>query len=171
MLDEHKHVEYTKDGNFQTSPPLESNLFIMSLFTRVSDHGIPYSKPCNHRHPVNSNLLSREKHKLSLVDQVTQGDETVFSGNSVSIMFYQEKSFVALDERNFEGCILTSIARETLKVGNLETKDVKIKFRKTAVFPTQNQLLKLAYIMNIKVGAPAGKEKKPTKVGLCIHTY
>jgi hypothetical protein len=160
MVDENKEVvAYKRDGKFQTAPTVECNFFVLSLFTRVSDHFIPYSTPCNHRHPVNENLLSRKLDKLSLVDQVYDGAQNVFSGNAVNVIFYQEKEIKDPDDLDFPGCKLTSIARETIKVGMKEAKEVKINFSKTASFPTHHQLLKLAFIMGVHIAPPTDRTK------------
>jgi hypothetical protein len=83
-----------------------SNLFFLSLFTRVSDHGIIYSVPTNHRHANNRTLLSVETNQQSLVHHAFgTGNNSVFSTNPVSIMFYEEKALLKTsDEGIVQGC-------------------------------------------------------------------
>ena len=40
---------YIKDDNFYEAPIIKSNLVALSLFTRVSEHGICYSVSANFR--------------------------------------------------------------------------------------------------------------------------
>jgi hypothetical protein len=146
-------VEYKKDQSLPLlcAPTVGSNLFFLSLFSRISDHGILYSLRANHRIANNEFLLSREKDDKSLVDQVYSEDASVFSSNAVTLLFYQEKDLVTQDVGNFPECRLTSMARESLQIGDMKVTEVQVKFRKTGVFPSQQQLLKLAYILNHKL--------------------
>ena len=149
-------VLYSRDEEFMTPPAVKSNLFILSLFTRVSDHGIIYSSPANFRPALGAALENRALFGTSLVDQVNFSmDESIFASNAMCVLFYQERSLKEGDTHSYDGCHLTSIAKENLKIGSTLIKEVSIKFRKVGVFPSQNQLLKLAYILNVKVAPPS----------------
>jgi hypothetical protein len=165
MMDDNMTTpQYSKDDNFQTSRPVQTNLFTLSLLTRVSDQGVLYSCPANHRNPINDNLLKCEIDEKSMVEQVYTGEPGVFSGNSVSLLFYQEKDMSGFDVAEHRDSLLTSISRETIRVDNTQVKDVKMKFMKLGVVPSNDQLLKLAYILNVKIAPPCLESKGQKKL-------
>ena len=157
-------VPYTEDEEFMTAPQVKSNLFILSLFTRVSDHGILYSSPANFRPAMGEALVDRKLFGRSLVDEVySPKDQSIFATNAMCVLFYQEKDIREGDTHNYDGCFLSSIAKETVRVRSDYIKELSIKFRKIGVFPSQNQLLKLAYILNVHVAPPSDASARPPR--------
>jgi hypothetical protein len=151
MVDKKKaKVTYEKEGGFRVAS-LRSSPFALSLFTRVSDHGIPYSACVNYRSAMSDFLLSRNLGK-SVVDNVYEGEEHVFGTNPLQVLFFQEKNFY--EDKSIPSssdCHMTSMAKETLHCGKVVLKDVIVQMKGVGVYPSYDQLLKLAYIMNMKV--------------------
>jgi hypothetical protein len=148
-------VEYGTDGHLRIASVVKTNPFVLTLFTRVSDHGVLYSPPANYRSAMTELLIDRETHKLSLLDQVYTDNDGVFNSNPMNIMFFQEKPDYAVfnpgNTMDLKPCFMNSCGKETLHLGNITVKEVKLQFKKIAVLPSQQQLLCLAYIMNVKI--------------------
>ena len=91
LVEPNKMVEYSEDHPFHISPTIRTNLFILSLFTRVSDHGILYSPRTNYRKGRSEFLLNREKFTTSLVDiAFTNDQQSIFCGNPIELLFFKE---------------------------------------------------------------------------------
>ena len=159
MIDEEKApIKYDSEEEFKVSGTIKSSPFLLSLFTRVSDHGILYSSTANYRLATAENITASEPAKTSMYMNAYKGKEMIFSTNAMQVMFFQEKE-IWEDEANpiDTECIMTSMARESIKIGGTIIKDLIVKFKKVGVFPSMEQLLKVAYILNVKVGKGTGR--------------
>ena len=164
MIDTTKTIaSYEKEGVFLSAPQVKSNFFITSLFTRVSDHGILYSAPVNYRSARSENLTSRSEFSNSMLDHaLSSASRNIFSTNPLNVFFFQEKDFSGQKggQQKYNGGRMTSMAKETLKIGGTTINDVTVQFKNVGVFPSEDQLLKVAYILNVKVAGATAEELK-----------
>ena len=161
MIDTRKAVvEYDCDGEFMESGTIKSSPFLLSLFTRVSDHGILYSPCANFRMAMAENFMTKDSNKPSMLANAYRGKEYIFSTNAMQVMFFQEKN-LCNDDGKSKGSEynMQSMARESLKIGGTIRKDLVVKFKKVGVFPSTEQMLKVAYILNVKVGYGRGTKE------------
>jgi hypothetical protein len=83
---------FDDDDNFKIAPTVRTNLFMLTLFTRINDVGIPYGPPVNYRSATADNLLDQTKFPQSLVDVAySESDINIFAGNPMQVLFYKEK--------------------------------------------------------------------------------
>ena len=159
MLDEEKpSLKFEIDEEFKVSSTIKSSPFLLSLFTRVSDHGILYSSSVNFRMAMAENFSTNDPKKPSMIMNAYKGKEHIFSTNAMQVMFFQEKEVGDDDADPIDyDCFMTLLARESIKIGGTTIKDMVVKFKKVGVFPSMEQLLKVAYILNVKVGKGAGR--------------
>lgn len=87
---------YSLEENIFSGPVAKCNFFAISLFTRVTDHGIQYSCPVNFCSAMMELFRKKEDSRLSLVEQVHKGKRGIFSTNPIMASLYEESS-VELD--------------------------------------------------------------------------
>jgi len=167
MCDPQKDTnEYSMEENIFSGPVAKSNFFAISLFTRVTDHGIPYCSPVNFRSAMTEVFTKKEDAQNSLVEQVYTGKPAIFSTNPLLATLYEESSVVNKspeEQRLSEPLFMKSMAKETFKVGKNSTviKDVVMKMKRIGLFPNQDQWLKVAYILNVKIADALEQEQMP----------
>jgi hypothetical protein len=151
-----------KDDKFYVSNSVRTNLFILTLFTRTTDHGILYSPMVNYRSATSENLLDRTNFQHSMVDKALgSNDREIFGGNQIQILFYKEKlaTLYDRDPTQILPCRMTSMSMESLKSGNLQVSQVLFKKQSLPVHPTQRDLLQLAFIFYLDIAKPDKEDK------------
>ena len=152
---ENQSLEYTEENCFRVSSTLRSKLFMLSLSTRVSDHGILYGLAANYRSAMPEQLKSNIDGKPSLVDHAYMDHESVFNSNPMSVVFYQETLEANTTDNTSQR--LVSLAQESMKIGEVVLKAVVAEFNKLGVLPSQTELLQIAYILNLHIRPPTNK--------------
>jgi hypothetical protein len=157
---------YSLEENIASGPVSKCNFFAISLFTRVTDHGIQYSCPVNFRSAMTELFTRKEDSRLSLVEQVHKGKRGIFSTNPILVSLYEECNLGLMepeDEKDSEPMFMRSMAKETLVVSRDGTtiKDVLVKLKRYGLFPSQDQWLKVAYILNVKISKAIVQPEMP----------
>jgi hypothetical protein len=147
---------YDREPKFHQAPIVKTNFFALTFLTRITEHGIMYSPKVNCRSVNPEYLLDNSKDK-SLVDRALASGDNCFSSSPFHVLFYQEKSLGEIDltgQSKAAKSPMQSLTKETLKIGSLKIKDVTVKTNKIGVFPSSDQLLRLAFILGVKVAVP-----------------
>ena len=151
--------QFVPQDEFFIAGTVTTTFFGLSLFTRVSEHGLLYAPPVNFRSALCTVLKDKGKSGMSLEDHAFSNKmQHVFQSNGLQVLFYKEKEFSELSEpvqKLLEPCKLLTMAREKIKVETQIIEEVLLKFEKVPLFPTQEQLLQVAYILNVPI-TPAG---------------
>lgn len=164
---------YDNDEHFEIGPSIRTNIFMLTLFTRITDFGVLYGPAVNYRPALDENLLDREKFPISLVDAAYSeaAPFNIFAGNPFEILFYKEKKLENWDPDNYwalASCRLQSLALEHIKAGNHSRKKVQLRKTTVAVYPTRKDVMRLAYILNREVAIP--KTTDPKNIYLDYHS-
>ena len=160
-----KNTEYIMDKTFHETKIVKTNFFALTLFSRVSDHGILYSPQANYRSVMAEYLKDRESHSQSMVDSVfSTKNKDIFNTNPMQVLFFQEKTLPENLTKKLPTCEMVSMAKETLNLGIYKIKDAKIKTDKYGVFPSRNAFLRLAFILGVEVAPPVAAEDKENPI-------
>ena len=164
-------TKYDTHGGIDVTNTINSNFYILSLFTRVTDHGIIYSLPANFRRGLTENLTNHINFQESLLDHAYGSNEDIFSNSPLNILFFQEKqlSYVTnIHNRDLDKARMTSLGLETIKVAEENINEVSVKIDRIGIVPSHKELLKIAYIMNLKIGKPQNHgEARPNHLDYC----
>ena len=142
--------EYLTEADFYISPLIRGNLYMLSLFTRISEQEFVYSPLVNYHKARTDFLLDSDTFPTSLVDVALSEDEpNIFCNSPMEVLFYTEKQLFNIPEDDLDPCRLTSMSYEAIKKKHYNINQVLLQKTTVPVFPTQDDFLKVCYILDV----------------------